>query len=223
VSELYQGAIVGDTLMNNDPNLKPERSVTTELSAERKLERGLLRATYFHEDTRDALYSQRNVTVTPNVTNIQNVGRIRTKGLELAAQANDVIWSGLELNGSVTYTDSTIIDNPNFPASLGKEQPRVPKKRATLLASYHPNDIWSVSLGARYSGRQWGTLDNSDPNGSSYTGVSSYFVTDARLRYRIDKQWSAAVGVDNIGNKKYWAFHPYTQRTFIAELQFDLK
>jgi iron complex outermembrane receptor protein len=223
VSELYQGAIVGDTLMNNDPNLKPEKSVTTELTAERRLEKGLLRATWFHEDTRDALYSQRNVNVTPNVTNIQNVGRIRTKGLELAAQANDVVWSGLELNGSVTYTDSTIADNPNFPASLGKEQPRVPKQRATLLASYHPNDVWSVSLGARYSGKQWGTLDNSDPNGASYTGVSSYFVTDARLRYRLDKQWSAAVGIDNIGNKKYWAFHPYTQRTFIAELQFDMR
>ncbi len=222
VAELYQGAIVGDTLMNNDPNLKPELSVTTELSAERKLEKGLLRATWFHEDTRDALYSQRNVNVTPNVTNIQNVGRIRTNGLELAAQAEDVLWNGLDLNGSVTYTDSTIIDNPNFPASLGKEQPRVPRKRATLLATYHPTEAWSLSLGARYSGRQWGTLDNSDPNGFSYTGVSSYFVTDARLRYRMDKQWTAAVGVDNIGNKKYWAFHPYTQRTFIAELQFDL-
>ncbi|MCP2012626.1 TonB-dependent receptor [Duganella violaceipulchra] len=223
VSELFQGAIIGDTLMNNDPNLKPERSVTTELTAERKLEKGLLRATYFHETTHDALYSQRNVNVTPNVTNIQNVGLIRTKGLELAAQADDVLWTGLELNASATYTDSTIIDNPNFPASLGKEQPRVPKQRATLLASYHPTDVWSVSLGARYSGKQWGTLDNSDPNGSNYTGVSSYFVTDARLRYHFDKQWSASIGIDNIGNKKYWAFHPYTQRTFIAELQFDMR
>jgi iron complex outermembrane receptor protein len=223
VSELYQGAIVGDTLMNNDPNLKPERSITTELTAERKLEKGLLRATYFHEDTRDALYSQRNVNVTPNVTNIQNVGRIRTNGVELAAQADDVLWTGLELNGSVTYTASTIADNPNFPASLGKDQPRVPRQRATLLASYHPNDVWSASFGARYSGRQWGTLDNSDPNGAAYSGVSSYFVTDVRLRYRFDKQWSASAGIDNLGNKKYWAYHPYTQRSFIAELQYDLR
>jgi iron complex outermembrane receptor protein len=223
VAELYQGAIVGDTLMNNDPNLKPERSVTTELSAERRLDQGLLRATWFHETTRDALYSQRNITVTPSITNIQNVGRIRTNGIELAAQADNVLWTGLELNGSITYADSTIIDNPNFPASVDKDQPRVPRQRATLLASYRPNDVWSISLGARYSGKQWGTLDNSDPNGASYTGVSSYFVTDARLRYRLDKQWSAAVGVDNLGNRKYWAFHPYTQRTFIAELQYDLR
>jgi iron complex outermembrane receptor protein len=223
VSELFQGAIVGDTLMNNNPNLKPEKSWTSELTAERRLEKGLLRATYFHEDTRDALYSQTNVNVLPNVTNIQNVDRMRTNGVELAAQAQDVLWPGLDLNGSATYTDSKIVADANFPAAIGKDQPRVPKQRATFLATYHPTEKWSASFGARYSGRQWGTLDNSDPNGASYTGVSSYFVTDVRLRYRLDKQWSASVGIDNLGNKKYWAYHPYTQRTVIAELQYDLR
>jgi iron complex outermembrane receptor protein len=30
------------------------------------------------------------------------------------------------------------------------------------------------------------------------------------------------VGIDNLNNNKYWAFHPYTQRTYVAELKFDL-
>ncbi|MES2163321.1 MAG: TonB-dependent receptor [Pseudomonadota bacterium] len=223
VAELYQGAIVDDTLVNNDPNLKAEKSWTGELTAERRLDSGSLRATLFHERTRDALYSQKDVTVIPNVTNIQNIDLIRTSGLELAAQATDLLWRGFDLSGSITATHSRIIDNTRFPASIGKEQPRVPSQRATLLASYHPNDNWSATLGARYSGKQYGTLDNSDPNGSSYTGVSSYCVTDVRLRYRLDRQWSASVGIDNLGNKRYWAYHPYTQRTLIAELQFDLR
>jgi iron complex outermembrane receptor protein len=223
VAELYQGAIVDDTLVNNDPNLKPEKSWTGELSAERRLEHGLLRATVFHEGTRDALYSQKNVSVTPNVTNIQNVGRIATSGLELAAQASDLVWKGFDLNGSMTCADSRIRANSAFPASVGKQQPRVPKWRANLLASYHPGETWSATFGARYSGLQYGTLDNSDPNGATYTGVSNYLVTDVRLRYRFDKQWSAAIGIDNLGDKKYWAYHPYTQRTVIAELQYDLR
>ena len=33
---------------------------------------------------------------------------------------------------------------------------------------------------------------------------------------------TGALGVDNLGNEKYWAFHPYTQRTLVAELKFDL-
>ena len=93
VSELYQGSIAVDVIVNNDPNLKPEKSWTGELTAERELGNGLLRATYFHEDSRDALYSQTNVTVVPNVTSIQNVDHIRTRGLEVAYQAQEVFMS----------------------------------------------------------------------------------------------------------------------------------
>jgi iron complex outermembrane receptor protein len=46
-------------------------------------------------------------------------------------------------------------------------------------------------------------------------------VVDARLRARIDKQWSAALGIDNLNNYSYWAFHPYQKRTFVAELKYD--
>jgi iron complex outermembrane receptor protein len=78
-------------LINNDPNLRPEKSWTTELTAERDLGNGLLRLTAFFENTKDALYSQTNVTVTPNVSNVQNVDKIRTRGLEVAYQAADVL------------------------------------------------------------------------------------------------------------------------------------
>lgn len=53
-------------------------------------------------------------------------------------------------------------------------------------------------------------------------GSSKYFTTDVRVLYRHDKQWSAAVGIDNLNNYEYWNFHPYPQRTLVAELRFDL-
>src|SRR5262249_22642151 len=120
VSELYQGTIAVDTIVNNDPNLRPERSWTRELTAERKLDSVSLRLTLFHEKTSDALYSQTNVTVIPNVTNIQNVDRIRTSGVEIAYQTSVAFIEGLDVAGSVTYADSKIIANDNFPASVGK-------------------------------------------------------------------------------------------------------
>jgi iron complex outermembrane receptor protein len=223
VSELYQGGInAAGTLINNDPNLKPEKSWTGELTAERKLESGLLRLTAFGERTRDALYSQTNVLVTPNVTNVQNVGRIDTKGFELAWAASDVALRGLDLNASLTWTDSKIERNDKFPASVGKWQPRIPQWRASGQATWRVDDRLSASLAARYSGRQYSTLDNSDPNGFAYQGASKYFTTDLRVVYRIDRQWEAAVGIDNLNNYKYWNFHPYPQRTWVAELKWDL-
>jgi len=223
VSELYQGGInAAGVLINNDPNLKPEKSWTGELTAERKLETGLLRLTAFAERTRDALYSQTNVLVTPNVTNVQNVDRIDTHGLEAAYAATDVAVQGLDLNASLTWTDSKIDRNDKFPASVGKWQPRIPEWRATGQATYRVNDKLAATLAARYSGRQYSTLDNSDPNGFAYQGASKYFTADMRVTYRIDRRWSAAFGIDNLNNYQYWNFHPYPQRSYVAELKFDL-
>jgi len=223
VSELYQGGVnnVG-VLINNDPNLAPERSWTGELTAERKLETGSLRLTAFGERTKDALYSQTNVLVTPNVTNVQNVGRIDTQGLELAYGATDVLRPGLDFNASLTWTDSTIERNDKFPASVGKRQPRIPEWRATGVASYRFTDRLALTLAARYSGDQFSTLDNTDPNGFAYQGASKYFTADLRATYRVNKQWSVAIGVDNLNNYQYWNFHPYPQRTWLAELKYDL-
>ena len=223
VSELYQGSIEGNRIVNTNPDLRPERSWTTELSAERDLKGwgvdGVLRTSLFFENTKDALYSQ---ALTNLVSTVQNVDAIRTRGLEVALNAVDVGIKGLDLGGSLTLTRSKIAANSGFAASVGRDQPRVPKVRATLLATYRPDARWSYTVGARYSGKQYGTLDNSDSNGAAYMGFSKFFVVDARVRYRIDRQWSAAVGIDNLNNNKYWAFHPYPQRTFVAELKFDL-
>lgn len=223
VSELYQGGVNGaGVLINNDPDLAPERSWTGELTAEHKLETGSLRLTAFGERTEDALYSQTNVLVTPNVTNVQNVGRIYTQGIEVAYGATDVFRPGLDLNASLTWTDSTIERNDKFPTSVGKRQPRIPEWRATGVATYRFTDRLALTLAARYSGEQFSTLDNSDPNGFAYQGASKYFTADLRATYRLNKQWSVAVGVDNLNNYKYWNFHPYPQRTWLAEVKYDL-
>jgi iron complex outermembrane receptor protein len=222
VSELYQGSVSAAGIVANDPNLRPEKSWTAELSAERVAGGSTLRATAFFERTEDALYSQTNVTVSPSVTNIQNVDLIRTMGVELAWRADDVWIKGLELGASATYADSKILKNDKFPASVGKRQPRVPLWRANLVATWNVDERWSATFGARYSGRQFGQLDNSDTNDFAYTGFSRFFVTDLRVQWRFAKQWAASFGIDNINATEYWAFHPYPQRTYSAELRFDL-
>jgi iron complex outermembrane receptor protein len=217
VTELYQGSISTNAIVNNDPNLRPEKSWTSELSGERDLDRGSLRATLFHETTEDALYSQTNVTVTPTVTNIQNVDEIRTTGLELAFQSGRFLGERLDLSTSLTYAHSRIVENANFPASVGQWQPRVPEWRANAVAAYHVGPEWTVTVGGRYSGKQYNTLDNSDTNGYTFTGLSPFLVFDVRARYESEK-WTASLGIDNLGDYEYWAFHPYSQRSFIAEL-----
>jgi iron complex outermembrane receptor protein len=129
---------------------------------------------------------------------------------------------GLDLQSSVTWTDSEITRNDKFPASAGKWQPRIPRWRATGLATYRASDRLAFALAARYSGRQFSTLDNSDPNGFAYQGASRYFTVDARVTWKPVKHWTVAIGVDNLNNYQYWNFHPYSQRTWVLEARYDL-
>ena len=216
------------TTFLNDPNLRPERSWTSELTAEKDLGTGVLRVTGFFENTRDAIYSQTN-TFSDGISRsfVQNIKRMESKGLEVAYFGSDVITRGLDVSGSMTYVDSRIKENEGYVAragdTLNKYQPRVPAWRGNVLANYRWNDKLSTSMGARYSGHQFGSLNNADTNGYSYTGVSKFFVVDTRIRYKVDKQWTVAAGVDNLNNYKYWNYHLYPMRTFFGELRYDLK
>ena len=144
----------------------------------------------------------------------------------MAWTGNDVFTKGFDLNASATYANSLIKENDGFVVTpgdtIGKWQPNIPKWRATVLGSYRWDPQWTTSVGVRYSGKQFRTLDNSDVNGFTYQGVSKFLTADLRVRYQINKQWSAAFGIDNLNNDKYWNFHPYPQRSYSAELKVDL-
>ena len=47
-------------------------------------------------------------------------------------------------------------------------------------------------------------------------------VADVCVRYQFSRQLTAAVGIDNLNNQQYRNFHPYPQRSFTAEIQWDL-
>jgi iron complex outermembrane receptor protein len=220
VAELFQGSIVAGSLVNNDPNLAPERSWTQELTASGEFDHGDLRCTLFFEDTHDALYSQVNAISGGTVSTVQNVDHIRTRGVEVSTHTRQ--FDSVELSASVTWTHSRIIENRNNPLTEGNWQPRVPEWRANALAIWRPLDGLSATLGARYSGRQYNQLDNSDGHGTSYTGFSRFLVIDTRMRYEFAGNWSAALGIDNLGNERYWAFHPYSRRSYHANLAVAL-
>ena len=80
--------------------------------------------------------------------------------------------AGLLLFGSVTYVDSRILSDPSWagldpltakPTTVvGKRVPFVPDWRAKFGVTYRPNESWAYTVAARYSGKQYSTLDNTD-------------------------------------------------------------
>lgn len=221
VSELFQTESRGTTTYVSDPSLSPERVLAKDLTAEGTSLGGLLRISLFEEHIDDALYSQTDSSVVPNVTSVQNLDRIRVRGIEAAWQGNDVWVRGLDLSGSITYANSKILSNDAMPTSEGKRVPRIPEWRASAFASYRIDERWTTSLGLKHSGRQHNTLDNSDINRDVFGSTSKFTTLDARVGYRFGKLMRASLGVDNLTNVKAYVHHPYPQRTWHAELRID--
>jgi len=138
VAELYGATSTVNSQYINDPNLRPERSWTGELSYEKDLGNALGRLTYFRESTRDGIYSQSIVDAAAGnqtISRVQNVGRVETQGLESALAGYDIGLAGLDLSASLTYAESIIKENEGFVSvagdTIGRWQPNIPRWRAT--------------------------------------------------------------------------------------------
>jgi iron complex outermembrane receptor protein len=226
VHELYGATSTTNSQYINDPKLRPEQSWTQELSYEATHDKAQWRVTAFAEDTQDGIYAQSVIDPAAGnrtISRVQNVDRIRTRGLEMAFTWMGLALPGLDLTGSLTHADSTLVANQGFVTTpgdtLGKQQPNIPKWRATLLAGYRWNAAWTSSVAVRYSGQQFRTLNNADVNGDAYMGVSPFTTVDVRARWQIHPKLAAAFGIDNLNNDKHWNFHPYPQRSYTAELK----
>ncbi|MGZ5007249.1 MAG: TonB-dependent receptor, partial [Methylobacter sp.] len=244
VTELFQtttttiGGI--QTIINGNPNLKPEEALSSELSGEYFLDQGKLRLSLFQERVKDAIFTQQTFLANGAVASTpSNVGEIQSYGVEVAGEASDVGIKGLDLSGNATWTDSRITENaiadaaaaaagptaanPNAnQPSTGMRQPRVPEWRASATIAYRPTDKLITSVSARYSGLQNGQLNNSDVNLGTYgSGGTSYYVVDIKAKYQFTKQISASAGIDNVNNYEYWLFHPFPSRTYFAELKYN--
>lgn len=229
VGELYQNIQTGSEYTKPNPNLKPEDVISTELAAEFHNKGGKVRLSVFQENVKDALISQTS-TLPPSLTPVsftQNVDRTRQRGVEIVAEQRNVLIQGLEISGSATYVDGRITRNdsyvPTIPGatSVSKRTPYIPLWRATLTSTYRPNEDWAFTLAGRYSTRLYSTVDNTDVNTHTYQGFDGFLVADARVNYRVTRQWGVAAGVNNINNRDYYLFHPFEQRTYFAELKFD--
>ena len=230
VSELYQNVSVSNVVTLPNPLLTPEQDFTGEINIERHWNDGRVRLTLFEERTNNAIISQTNSVTTVNsgqvmATTFSNVAAIRMQGAELSADKNNVLFTGLQVFGSVTYVDSRILSDPTWdgvnPLTLapdtvvGKRVPYVPDWRARFGVTYRPNESWAFTVAARYSGKQYSTLDNTDIVSHVYGAFDNYFVADMKVHYTATKNFSFDFGIDNLFNEQYFLFHPFPGRTYV--------
>jgi len=231
-AELYQLVSTGATFTSPNPNLEPDNVLATELRVERRFPLGSVQLSLFEDDTHDAIISQFLPLVANSSTlysYVSNVDHVRSRGAEVVFSSFGVLLPQLELNATATGLDARTLaitgrasPTAAADAAIGKRLPNIPEWRASFAATYHQTDNLAFTLGGRYSSKLYTTLDNTDVNTNTYQGFAEWFVMDTHANYRVTDHWSAGAGIDNLLNRKYFLFHPFPQRTYVANLKYAL-
>lgn len=222
VSELYQIVSTGNTFSVPNANLAPERVRSGDWVIARTTGNSELQLSIFQQDTDDALLSQTTVLDNVYTNSVQNVARVRDRGIELVATRHDAFIPRLTLSNSITYVDSRIMSDPTFQSATGtratgKHVPYVPMWRDTLRATYHANARFAVTFAARYQSKVYSTLDNTDTVDHVFGTFDPFLTMDVHAHLEVNRRVDLDAGIDNLTGHKYFEYHPFPMRTFIVE------
>lgn len=197
LNELYRGFRVGSVVTQPNENLRAEYANTFEGGVNLSgLNRRLnVRGNAFVTDVTDPVVS---VTLTTTPTLItrrrQNVGKTRTRGLELDAEFD--LRSDLRLSASYLLADSRITEFPANPDLIGKFLPQIARRQLNFQINYRPRSPFSFGIQARVSDAQWEDDLNT-------LRLRPYFTMDATAAYRLQKNLAIFAAAENIFNTRY--------------------
>jgi outer membrane receptor protein involved in Fe transport len=173
LNELYRTFRVANVLTLNNPSLNAERLTGAEagvnvIEMDRKLE---LRGTFFWSDIVDPV---QNVTINPTSSPVlrekENVGRIRSRGVELDGVVH--VGRDIQISAGYEFTDAKVV-NYTVPAGqvslLGKDVAQVPRNGFTWEARYWNPSKLLFSVQGRFVGNQFDDDLNQFPLGRFYT------------------------------------------------------
>ncbi|MGO1073341.1 TonB-dependent siderophore receptor [Lysobacter sp. CA199] len=156
------------------------------------------------------------VSYDPQTGDGRQIGRIRSRGIELEAKTE--LTRGLDLTASYTWLDMKVTDSLN-PIEVDDMPIQVPKQNAALWLDYTMDSGFGLGGGVRYIGRRW----NDEANTSAEGGVA---LLDASAHYRIGA-WRLAINVNNLAQRKYassrayGSYYPGSERSLLATVKYQ--
>ncbi|QZZ20577.1 TonB-dependent receptor [Leptothermofonsia sichuanensis E412] len=198
-----------------NPDLKPERGNSFDIGIDQKIGNfALLRLTYFNNTISDLIAFQR---IAPPVNGIsgtwQNLGKVRTQGLEAALNVqlvpNVFAFVGYTLN------DPKILESVN-PNEAGRELRFAGADKLNL-------GIWYENRSGWYAGLLMNSLSSYPTNNLNTEFLSGYTTFDFRLRVPMTRQLMLNFSVDNIFDQRYQVFagFPDGGRMFQGGIRYE--
>lgn len=197
LNELYRSFRVGDVLTLANENLRAERLTGGEAGASFNAFRQKLnaRAAFFWTElTRPVANVTLNVTPSLITRQRQNLGRTRSRGLEVEWDAR--VTNRFAVSGGYLFADATVL---SFPANAGLEGlqiPQVPRHQLTFQARYVNPSVITAALQGRASSAQF------DDDQNRFR-LEPYFTLDAFASRRLTRGFEAFLAAENLFDQRY--------------------
>ena len=215
LSDMYSGYKASSgTVVRPNPNLDPELVTSAEIGAEHEFRTGtLLRATYYQSKMTDLIYS----STAAGFTDKYNAGKAEVEGVDL--EVRQKLTTNLTVFANTTLVSTQITENSAKPASVGKQIPLQAQKMANIGVE-GSHGAWSGSLIGSYVGKIYGSDDNSDKINDVFGSYDPYFIINAKISYKLDKQLTASLAVKNMFDHDYFQKDIADGRTVYLGLGF---
>jgi outer membrane receptor protein involved in Fe transport len=205
LNELYRSFRQGNTFTRSNAALRSEQLTGAEAglnisSFDRKLD---LRGTFFWSDIVDP---DENVTLcsdgvtppcsasTPITRQRQNLGRTRSRGIELDGVVH--VSKDIQVSAGYVYTEATVLSFPGNTGLQGRDIPQVPRHEFTWEARYWNPSRLLLSVQGRMVGTQYDDDQNTFP-------LNRFYVMDLMAGRSIGHGVQGFVAVENVLDERY--------------------
>jgi len=197
LNELYRSFRVGDVLTLANPALTAERLRGGEAGAAWSAREGGLRAraVAYVAEIEDPVANVTLRTTAQLVTRERrNLGRARTRGVELDAEAR----LGRRWRGTLGYAlvDAAVARFPASPEIEGKRLPQTPRHQLTFGIGYRQPRLCALDVQGRASSRQFEDDQNRLP-------LDGYFALDAQASRPLGRRFDVFAAVENATGRRY--------------------
>lgn len=220
--DLYVSTTSRGRTTDGDPNLQPERGATCEVGGEYRIsEETKFTATYYETRLSNLIYVKQVTTVpSPGISLSQriNAGRAKIRGIELGTMTKLAKW--LELDANYAYVDSEMLENMTDPLSAGKRLTDAPRNIAGIGLTARQG-AWSGALNARYVSHIFWTAQNTDVVEGVPGSYDAHTMVNAKLAYAFTRTVKGALAVNNLLDKKAYAYFLLPRRNVTAEVDFS--
>ncbi|ENO87169.1 TonB-dependent siderophore receptor [Thauera linaloolentis] len=130
-------------------------------------------------------------------------GEVRSEGFDLEAHGH--LTKDWQISGGYTYNRNKYLENDTTPAQVGKPFNWDPKHILRVWSDWQlPGGLsqWRIGAGVNYLSKQEYPLTTTQ----IVTLQDGYSIWNARVAYQIDKNWSAALNIDNLFDKHYYSY-----------------